>query len=65
MLIIHFQFVCLSLTVLLYMISFNQKVINMGIVLSAADYYEKSPIQNYLVLLFINHKMPPQIFLYT
>lgn len=47
------------------MISFNQKVINMGIVLSAADYYEKSPIQNYLVLLFINHKMPPKIFLYT
>lgn len=43
------------------MISFNQKVINMGIVLSAADYYEKSPIQNYLVLLFINHKMLKKI----
>lgn len=39
------------------MITFNQGVINMGIILSAANYYEKSPIQNYLVLLIINHKM--------
>lgn len=55
---VNFSFsVCLLQTVLLYMITFNQRVINIGIILSAADYYEKSPIQNYLVLLFINNKM--------